>query len=116
MHGCRRLWVVIALALCSGCEVGRTMFQMDSNSGSPFMGIDLLPSRKTSSIRRAPQQETLPVKNATAQTPVQLADAAPVRKEASLLESLKLKRPDKIPLAMTPPDGEVNAGPREEFR
>jgi hypothetical protein len=32
---------------CSGCQVGRSWFHMDSNSGTPFFGFDLLPHRTT---------------------------------------------------------------------
>lgn len=31
----------------SGCEVGRTMFQFSSGSSSPWVGIDLLPRKKS---------------------------------------------------------------------
>ncbi|MGE0375450.1 MAG: hypothetical protein AB7I48_16400 [Planctomycetaceae bacterium] len=34
---------------CSGCQVGRTFFQMDSNSPVPFFGMDLLPQRNKKS-------------------------------------------------------------------
>ncbi|MBX3440621.1 MAG: hypothetical protein KF861_24230 [Planctomycetaceae bacterium] len=33
----------------SGCQVGRTFFQMDSNAPVPFFGMDLLPQREKSS-------------------------------------------------------------------
>ncbi|WP_437204321.1 hypothetical protein [Planctomicrobium sp. SH664] len=34
----------------SGCEVGRTWGTMNSNSPMPFLGVDLLPRRKTSQL------------------------------------------------------------------
>jgi len=111
---------MIALLFGSGCEIGRTMFQMDSNSGSPFLGVDLLPSRKTTALPKNQRDaETTPVANEAPQPKqsVKLASTPPApRKEPSLLESLKLKRPERIPLAMTPSEGEITVGPTEEFR
>lgn len=43
------LSTVFAMLHFAGCEVGRTWFQMNSNSPTPFMGIDLLP-RRTSQL------------------------------------------------------------------
>ncbi len=40
----------------SGCEIGRSHFQMNSNSPSPFFGIDLMPRRSTTSVD--PQSKT----------------------------------------------------------
>jgi hypothetical protein len=122
MHGCRQFAAIFVLLCGSGCEIGRTMFQMDSNSGSPFLGVDLLPSRKTTAVpkrTRQPGAETIPVVNETPgpQKPVKLASNSPLpRKEPSLLESLKLKRPERIPLALTPSDEVIAVGPAEEFR
>ena len=46
-----RLLVVLAMcASLGGCEFGRSHFQMNSNSPTPFFGIDLIPRRKTTSI------------------------------------------------------------------
>ena len=46
----RMLVVVAACSVVSGCELGRSTFQMNSNSPMPFFGFDLLPRRKTTSI------------------------------------------------------------------
>jgi hypothetical protein len=119
MHGCKQIAAVIALLSLSGCEIGSTMFQMDSNSGSPFMGVNLLPSRKTTAIPKKRDGQTIPVKNDAPEPKksVKLASNPPApRKEPSLLESLKLKRPDRIPLSMTASDEAVNVGPTEDFR
>lgn len=43
---CALLLVATAI-MTSGCEIGRQWFQIDSNSGTPRFGIDLLPRRKT---------------------------------------------------------------------
>ena len=40
--------------IASGCAVDRKFFQMDSNSGVPFFGIDLIP-RKMSATSSQPQ-------------------------------------------------------------
>ncbi len=48
-----RQWLLAITLLVSmgmsGCQVGRTFFQMDSNTPVPFMGVDLLPKRDRSS-------------------------------------------------------------------
>jgi hypothetical protein len=114
MHGFRSIWLMVGIALFSGCEVGRTMFQMDSNSGSPFMGIDLLPARKTSASQREKPESQSVVSNTESTPAIRTAEQAPVtRSEPSLLESLKLKRPDRIPLALSAPDETVATGPTE---
>ncbi len=43
----------------SGCELGRTMFQYSSGSGSPWVGIDLLPRKKKKSPTKISHQETI---------------------------------------------------------
>lgn len=37
-----RLLCVLMLSCSTGCQLGRTYFQMDSNSSGPFFGFDLL--------------------------------------------------------------------------
>lgn len=39
--------LLLFACLFSGCQVGRSWFHMDSNSGMPFFGLDLLPRRET---------------------------------------------------------------------
>jgi hypothetical protein len=98
------------------------MFQMDSNSGQPFFGVDLLRARKTAQF--APSGAS-----SSSKTITQLRDGAsstrpPVAtvsettvSEPTLLERLKLKRPpERIPLALGTADDELPAGPVEEFR
>ncbi len=49
---CRPRLLVLTLLVSmgmSGCQVGRTFFQMDSNAPVPFMGVDLLPKRNRTS-------------------------------------------------------------------
>ncbi len=113
---------LLLLALMTGCEIGSTMFQMDSNSGQPFFGVDLLRSRKTAATAR-PAQPTktalvTQVRNTprTSAQPV-VAVAAPQAAQPSLLERLKLKRPpERVPLSLPTADGEAADGPVEEFR
>lgn len=38
------------LMLSPGCAVDRSFFQMDSNSGVPFFGFDLIPRRKVGAV------------------------------------------------------------------
>ncbi|MBX3443144.1 MAG: hypothetical protein KF774_12130 [Planctomyces sp.] len=130
MHGrmCG-LPVLVLVVACSGCEVGRTMFQMDSNSQSPFFGVDLLPSRRSASVvppklqesdlRDGPGQgRTLTVSESEpAPAPRTAAVATSPRREPSLLEKLKLSRgPDHIPLTLSEPSDEPALGPLPAFR
>ncbi|RLS56331.1 MAG: hypothetical protein DWH91_07045 [Planctomycetota bacterium] len=45
------LGLALLLSTLSGCEVGRSFFQMSSDSPVPFFGVDLMPRRKTSQYR-----------------------------------------------------------------
>jgi len=58
------LLLITTSIFASGCEVGRQWFQMDSNSGMPRFGIDLLP-RRTTSFRSQTDGDvaTMPVKH-----------------------------------------------------
>lgn len=48
------LLLCLCVVLSSGCEMGRTMFEY-SSGGSPWIGIDLVPRRKSpTTIRHAP--------------------------------------------------------------
>ncbi len=46
---------LLALLLFTpGCEIGRSWFSMSSDSPSPWLGIDLLPKRRTSQVTPHP--------------------------------------------------------------
>lgn len=116
MHGCRLcVWVVGSCLLC-GCEIGNTMFQMDSNS-SPFFGVNLIP-RKTAQIEATarPAAPLSHLRNGSIKAPVAtVSETKPA--EPSLLERLKLKRPpERVPLSLGAPGDEAAEGPVEEFR
>jgi hypothetical protein len=137
MHGCRLLSLIVVLGLASsGCQFGNSFFQMDSNSKTPFMGFNLLGQNARSrskeiDLREGPSQmAALPEATARGSSPVMpVAEIKPVskpavknavakkdRKEPSLLEKLKLKTPEKVPLALTEPGEPVATGPKETFR
>ena len=120
MHGCRLCGAIVVLCLLSGCEVGRTMFQMDSNSGQPFFGVDLLRSKSAHMARPVSPGSTAVVtqvrdlpKNSSAMVATVAATKA---NEPSLLERLKLKRPERVSLSLSEADAEAVEGPVEEFR
>lgn len=63
---CRRLscgLFCLGICLCSltGCQVGRTWFQMDSNSPMPFFGFDLLPRRTVELTPPGEEDASVPV-------------------------------------------------------
>jgi hypothetical protein len=96
------------------------MFQMDSNSGRPFFGVNLLPSRKTAQVeataRPASPSSISHLRNGTTKAPVATVSETKSA-EPSLLERLKLKRPpERVPLALATAEDEAAEGPIEEFR
>lgn len=123
MHGCRLLGCATVLVSLCGCEIGHTMFQMDSNSGRPFFGVDLLPARKKTAQMARPVPATdssivTQVRNAptSSATPVSTI-ALPKATEPTLLERLKLKRPpERVSLSLPMAGQDSTEGPVEEFR
>jgi hypothetical protein len=98
------------------------MFQMDSNSGQPFFGVNLLPSRKTAQNRQAPKPDSssmvAQLRNGDTNPRPPVATVADTRTtEPSLLERLKLKRPpERIQLSLPTSEEDEVEGPVEEFR
>jgi len=121
MHGCRLCILVIASCLLSGCEIGRTMFQMDSNSGQPFFGVDLLRSKTAQARPSAKSDSTTTVAqlrngDKPVRPPIATVSDSKIA-EPSLLERLKLKRaPERISLSLAASDEDGGDGPVEEFR
>jgi len=95
------------------------MFQMDSNSGRPFFGVNLLPSRKTAQAEATakPAASSLShLRSGSTKAPVATVSETKSA-EPSLLERLKLKRPpERVPLALGLAQDEAAEGPVEEFR
>ncbi|QDU39816.1 hypothetical protein Mal4_41640 [Maioricimonas rarisocia] len=51
------LVLCVLMLLCgSGCQLGRTYFQMDSNSSGPFFGFDLLSLPRSASVNEADEE------------------------------------------------------------
>lgn len=107
MQGCRLLGIVVVLALGSGCQIGRKTFQIDSNSQTPFFGIDLLgdksaPDAKSNLAAARREAKVVAVKDAP--------PAVAARKDASLLEKLGLKKSQEwIPLTLSAPESAENS-------
>ena len=73
--------VLLASVGLPGCQVGRSFFQMDSNSRVPFMGVDLLPKRDrtspTAGVSRFQNENVAPSSVSTSQKAAQ--EQAPSR-------------------------------------
>ena len=99
------------------------MFQMDSNSGRPFFGVNLLPARKktvqmTRPVPKTDSSVVTQVRNlpSSSAAPVSTV-AAPKTTEPTLLERLKLKRPpERVSLSLATAEENPAEGPAEEFR
>jgi hypothetical protein len=118
MQGCRLLILILASGLASGCQLGRTMFQMDSNSRTPFFGFDLLGQNESPKEQDVRASSVADLRNGPKNVNVQtVAETTPPKKKASLLEKLSLKRtPERIPLQLAESEGELPTGPKDEFQ
>ena len=117
MQGCRLLILILASGLASGCQLGRTMFQMDSNSRTPFLGFDLL-GQNESKEQDVRASSVADLRNGPTNVNVQtVSETTPPKKKTSLLEKLNLKRtPERIPLQLAESEGELPTGPKDEFQ
>ncbi len=112
-------WSVLAVLCvcltCSGCEIGRQHFQMNSNSPSPFFGIDLMPRRKTTSIVSPPTGRQLASADAVAGEMDTVAEAPARRRfwqrNAKSVDSAPATT--VIPLSKLNPDQPIDRGPVE---
>jgi hypothetical protein len=127
MHGRRLFGALLALCTLCGCEIGNTMFQMDSNSGRPFFGVDLLPARKkTAQATPGRADATLaagrdshvvkPVANRLAGGSQPVATVV-TTESPSLFDRLKWKRqPERVALTLSAAADDTDLGPAETFR
>ena len=102
----------------SGCQVGRTFFQMDSNSPSPFMGVDLLPNlSKKSPTEGVSRFQNEIVTDAPTEAPAQ---QSPEQESGRLTRLLGRSTPSKQMALPTTDVAEAKAvstnAPVEEFR
>ncbi len=110
--------VLLASIGLSGCQVGRSFFQMDSNSRVPFMGVDLLPKRDrtspTAGVSRFQNENVVPSSVVTSQT------ASPGQQPSRLSRLLgRAPQPEQLTLPTTnTAEGEtISMGaPVEDFR
>ena len=113
-----RLLVLLASLGLSGCQVGRTFFQMDSNSRVPFMGLDLLPKRDRSSPTAGVSRfQNEPV----AQTSAVTAPPEPQERETGRLSRLLGRSLGPEPLSLQPAESADSVSlsmdaPVEDFR
>lgn len=107
------LW--LTCAVLSGCELDRPNFHMNSNSPTPFFGIDLLPRRSTTSlVRPRLNNQVVPV-------PGGAPDVSPVDHTPGIGKFLKksMKWDDQsertivLPLTKTDPEQPIDRGPVE---
>ncbi len=103
-------WKILSLLVCvcltsCGCEIGRSWFTMSSDSPTPFMGIDLLPRRKTSQLAPAKAGEHFPTMTHTEVQ--QVAN----KERPSLTERVKEIRLPSLPSVLKRDKEEVVAFP-----
>ncbi len=107
--------VCLACVVVSGCELARPNFQMNSNSPTPFFGIDLIPRRSTTSIAKPRPNEQLTTTEAGS------GDVHQVENSSSLGRFLNKKtkwndqseRTVVLPLTRVDPDHPIDRGPVE---
>ena len=103
--------VVLASLLLSGCELGRSHFQMNSNSPTPFFGIDLMPRRSTSSIDPQSKTRTVEAPGSAVQSVAESKPRTAFWKSFALQSSRS--EPTPIPLTTPADDRPINRGPVE---
>jgi hypothetical protein len=111
----RLLATLAVCATCSGCEIGRQHFQMNSNSPTPFFGIDLMPRRKTTSIMSPSTDRQLASADAV-DAEIETAAETPARRRfwqrnAKSVDSAPATL--VLPLSKPNPDQPLDRGPVE---
>ncbi len=113
----RWLTALLVCATSSGCEFGRSHFQMNSNSPMPFFGIDLVPRRKTTSLGHPPREARVGSTEA-ARVNVQTVAHSPSRIWLGRSHSPALNSHQSVvvlPLKQHSSDPPINRGPVELF-
>lgn len=111
----RVLAVVAACIPVSGCELGRSTFQMNSNSPMPFFGFDLVPRRKTTSII-SPQAGQQVASAEAVPSGIETASDTPSRSRFWYRNSQPANRQQSsivLPLSKLNPDQPIDRGPVE---
>lgn len=103
--------VLLASLLLSGCEIGRSHFQMNSNSPTPFFGIDLMPRRSTTSLDPQSKTRTVQAPDSTVQSVAESKPRTPFWKSFAMQTSRS--EPTPIPLTAPADDRPINRGPVE---
>ena len=102
------LWSASLAAVCgaTGCQLNRSFFQIDSDSRSPFFGVDLTPRWPTSAAAtdQADPSESEPTPTRSVKTEIAAADVPE-------------PRPLALPFADAPSSASLaDAAPIEQFR
>lgn len=120
---CSAALALLLLPAClglSGCQVGRTFFQMSSDAPLPFFGMDLLPKRKSASPTEGVSRfQDEPVSQAD--TASDNSDAAEQSASSRSWGMLLNRSPRNETLALPATatmgfDGRSQEGPVEQFR
>lgn len=107
--------VWLACLMVSGCELNRPNFQMNSNSPTPFFGIDVLPRRRTTSlVTPLPNEYATVVEDGTSEvTPVENSPGIGRFLKQSFKWNDQHERTIVLPLTRTNPDQPLDRGPVE---
>ncbi len=96
---CLAVLLLLPGVTLSGCELGNTMFQY-SSGGSPWMGINLLPKKRSTSVIKHEGKPAL--------TPSRKAEVQLVQQEGEVMEGYRKK-----PLRLSLPAYRDNLQPTE---
>lgn len=111
----RGLGALVLCTLTAGCELDRPNFQMNSNSPTPFFGIDLLPRRKTTSLV-SPQAGPQIVSDDAVAGSINTVEETPSRRRFWQRNAKALDQSPTtivLPLSKLDPDQTIDRGPVE---
>ncbi len=91
------LWLTSSL-LVTGCAMGRSSVSMDSNSPSPWMNLEFLPSRKKADVKN--YHRSIAEQRPDGESAAEITPAVTEKKKESRLASWLLPGSERTPLPL----------------